>query len=166
MRHLLVGALLGVLTGCDSADLPAAPYGADRGVYLGEVVFVAVYPSVDHYDRLHTTELATTLSVHNTDLVREIALTKVDFLNTQGQPLRRYVATPVHLHPLETMHFAVAAADTVEGPGASFVVEWTADGPVSSPAIEAVMVNASGTMALVTDGRIIRRCGWSQHGRL
>jgi len=49
----------------------------------------------------------------------------------------------------------VAREDRRAGTGANFVVEWAADGPISEPVIEAVMIGTQGnaTYLFVSPGR-------------
>ena len=53
------------------------------------------------------------------------------------------------------MEMFVPADDVRGGAGANFLVEWAADGPITEPAIEAVMIGTSGTTSysFVSQGR-------------
>ena len=84
--------------------------------------------------------LEVTLSVHNTDPKQPVTVTRADYFDTKGKLLRRYVTSPLQLAPFETKTFVVEQSDYKGGSGSNFVVEWTADGSVSVPVIEAVMV--------------------------
>ena len=50
------------------------------------------------------------------------------------------MTSPERLAPFETRSFVVEQSDYKGGTGSNFVVEWTADGQVRVPVIEAVMV--------------------------
>ena len=84
--------------------------------------------------------LEVTLTVHNTDPQYTVTLTRVDYYDTQGKRLRRYVTSPQQLAPFETRTFIVEKSDYRGGSGSNFVVEWTSDNRVSTPVIEAVMI--------------------------
>ena len=84
--------------------------------------------------------LEVTLSIHNTDPTQPVIVTRADYYDTNGKLLRRYVTSPQQLAPFETKAFVVEQSDHKGGSGSNFVVEWSADAPVSVPVIEAVMV--------------------------
>jgi len=90
----------------------------------------AVY--VPAYSHLATDEaqqmlLAITLSVRNVDPSASITLTHVDYFDTSGHRVRRYLSAPRRLAPLQTADFSVATLDEIGGSGANFLVYW--DGP-------------------------------------
>ena len=65
------------------------------------------------------------------------------------------------LGPLATAEFVVDESDRTGGAGASFLVEWVADGPVSAPVVEAVMISTAGQQGIsfVTEGRVVEEVG-------
>jgi hypothetical protein len=79
------------------------------------------------------------LSVRNVDSEATLTLTHVDYFNTEGERVRRYLTTPRTLRPLETAEFKVEERDNVGGSGANFLVYW--EGPADAHALltEAVM---------------------------
>ena len=84
--------------------------------------------------------LEVTLNVRNTDPKSNLTLTRADYYDTRGKLLRRYITTPRKLTALESDSFVVEKADYEGGSGANFIVEWSAEGPISEPVIEAVMI--------------------------
>jgi hypothetical protein len=64
----------------------------------------------------------------------------------------------VALKPLGTIEMFVANEDLRGGTGANFVVDWAADGPMSEPVVEAVMIGVLGTTSysFVSQGRNTR----------
>jgi hypothetical protein len=90
-------------------------------------------------------ELATTLSIHNTSEVRPLNLLRVDYFDTAGNLLHRYLPSPIAIRPFGSVETFVPAEDTRGGTGANFVVEWGADGQITEPLIEAVMLGTIGT---------------------
>lgn len=83
------------------------------------------------------------LSVRNVDSEATLTLTHVDYFNTEGERVRRYLTTPRALRPLETAEFKVAERDNAGGSGANFLVYW--EGPADAHALltEAVMYGFS-----------------------
>ena len=147
-RALRVIALLSSLLGCPSSATPdespppaatetpetpapeapseppteAAPAGGVRP----RTVYVPAYSSLPtaHERRLLVSVL---LSVRNMDSSATVTLTHVDYFDTSGHRVRRYLEQPRALRPLETAEFTVDMLDEVGGSGANFLVYW--EGP-------------------------------------
>jgi ABC-type Fe3+-hydroxamate transport system substrate-binding protein len=157
------------LTACASSQAPQDPVSQLKVVTLnntvkivtGQTVYVPVYSHIYGVDRNQTVDLAATLSVRNTDLTNPIIITLVNYYNTNGELVRKYLKQPVELRALATIDFVVNREDTSGGAGANFIVEWVAQKKVSEPVIEAVMINTVGNQALswVSNGRVIKSRG-------
>ncbi|MFZ4681421.1 MAG: DUF3124 domain-containing protein [Terrimicrobiaceae bacterium] len=128
----------------------------------GELIYVPIYSSIFYQDSKRTLELAATLSIHNVDPDHSLALTKVDYYNTKGELIRRYLEKPLLLKPLETKNFVIDKTDTTGGTGANFLVEWRAqDEAIVSPLLEAIMINVASSQSLsfTSQGKVIKRFG-------
>jgi len=128
---------------------------------FGELIYVPIYSSIFYQDNKRTLELAAMLSIHNVALDRTITVARVDYYNTKGERIARYLETPIELKPLETRNFVVEKNDTAGGTGANFLVEWRADGETISPIVEALMINASASQGIsfTSTGKVIQRFG-------
>lgn len=157
-HRLLVLATATLLVGCGGADDgDRSPPGEEPGEDVDEVavasgdsslpaadarvVYVPDYSHIYHGSNLRRFGLTTTLSIRNTDPDRSITVTSVRYYNTEGVLDRRFLEEPRRLGPLGTVEFVVAEHDTTGGSGANFIVEWSADRPVSDPVIESVMIS-------------------------
>lgn len=157
------------LTACASSPAPQDPVSQLKVVTLnntvkivtGQTVYVPIYSYIYGVDRNQKIDLAATLSVRNTDLINPIIITLVNYYNTNGELVRKYLEQPVELRALATIDFVVNRDDTSGGAGANFIVEWVAQKEVSEPVIEAVMINTVGNQALswVSNGRVIKSRG-------
>jgi hypothetical protein len=169
MKHSLYGCLLiavMVLTGCTSSQPspPAAaqlkPVTLDNTVKIiaGQTVYVPIYSHIYMWEQTRTTDLTATLSVRNTDLTHPIIISSANYYDTNGKLVRKYLEQPVELGALAATDFVINQEDTKGGSGASFIVEWVAQQPVSTPVIEAIMINTSGNQGLsfVSPGRVIK----------
>jgi hypothetical protein len=118
-------------------------------------VYVPAYPAIRIMSGRSRIDLATTLSIHNTSREKPLLLERVDYHDTDGELIQGYLEEPVALRPLGTIEMFVAREDRRAGTGANFVVEWAADGPISEPVIEAVMIGTQGnaTYSFVSPGR-------------
>lgn len=183
-RHAAVAALLLVLAACnrepgDCADdsdgcmehvpedtlahaIIPPPHlemvAALQDTARGRLVYVPAYSRLFR-DEKQFVQVTATLSVRNTDPEHPITLTLVHYYNTFGQRARRYIVEPIQLPPMSAVSFVEGepAQPWNEGDvGASFVVAWRADAPVTDPVIEAVM-SADGGLAFASPGRPLTR---------
>jgi len=106
----------------------------------GQIVYVPAYSHIYSGNREQAFLLTVTLSIRNVDLAHPITLTKVDYYETQGKFLRKYLDKPVTLKPLESTRYIVPQKDETGGSGANFIVEWQSDNAVNPPIIESVMI--------------------------
>jgi hypothetical protein len=175
--HILIGILivLFILTGCQSAQNRHSEEYGIQGSYTieriqgateinykcGELVYVPIYSSIFRHPGAKTHGLTATLSIHNIDLTNSIKITKVDYYNTDGEPIKSYVKDRLVLKPLQTVQFVIWGKDISGGTGANFIVEWVSESDVSSPIIEAVTISTSGLqgVSFVTSGKIIKKLG-------
>lgn len=158
--------LLVLLTACTAPEKPIEPVTQLKAVTLdnrvkiigGQTVYVPIYSHIYIWERGRTMELTSTLSVRNTDLTHPIIIASVNYYDSNGKLVRKYLKQPVELPRLASTNFIVDQEDTSGGAGASFIVEWVTQKPVSDPVIEAVMINASGNqgVSLVSPGRVIK----------
>ncbi len=129
----------------------------DLDIASGQTIFVPAYSKVRYAADERTTDLAVTLSVHNTDFTNPIIITSVRYYNTQGELVREYLPQPQRLGPLASADFFVEAGDQGSGVGTNFVVEWVAEQPVYEPVVEALMLSVWSTQGLsfTSPGRVI-----------
>lgn len=119
----------------DLAELTSSPA-------QGQLVYVPAYSHVYHQDgKPHL--LTITLSVRNTSTERGIVLMSVRYFGKNGEQIRSHLDRPLRLAPLAATEFLVERDDTSGGSGASFLVEWVSNQPVTEPIIEAIMIDTS-----------------------
>jgi len=86
--------------------------------------------------------LAVTLSIRNTDPRHPIEILLVEYYDTKGNALKRYLASPVPLSALGSTRYIVSQGDKSGGSGANFIVKWKSGTPVNIPIIEAIMIGS------------------------
>lgn len=64
----------------------------------------------------------------------------MDYHDTDGKLLRRYLDAPVSLGPLASVRYVIAEGDKAGGSGANFIVTWNAVQPVVAPIVESVII--------------------------
>ena len=155
---LIAATLLATTTATSPARAadPASPKAS------GQTVYVPAYSHVHHGNldaqgKPSRLLLSSMLSVRNTDLKAELTLVSVDYHDTNGKLLRRYVTEPRRLGPLASADYFVEHRDVAGGQGASFIVAWRAERPINPPLAESVNTYAFGTqyMVFTTRGRAL-----------
>ncbi len=121
-------------------------------------VYIPVYSHVYTGNKALPVNLATTLSVRNTDLKNRITIDSADYYNSDGKLVRRMLDKPVLLGPLASTSIFIMEKDTTGGFGASFLVRWHAAMEVSTPVIECLMIGAYSGLGIsfVSPGQEIR----------
>lgn len=97
--------------------------------------------------------LESTLSFRNTSAENSIILNSVNYYASNGQKIKEYLSSMVQIAPLATVEFLVEEMNIEGGSGANFIVKWSAEGAVSEPVIEAVMVSADSNQSFAFKSR-------------
>jgi hypothetical protein len=139
MKKRILTLVAAVTTLVITAALPAAA-GDTVARCRGQSLYVPVYSHIYSGDRERPFYLAVTLSLRNTDPRHSIHLSRVDYYDTDGKLLRRYLEAPVTLGPLASVRYVIGEGDKAGGSGANFIVAWHADQPVVAPVVESVMI--------------------------
>ncbi|QWV99446.1 DUF3124 domain-containing protein [Geomonas nitrogeniifigens] len=139
--------------------LPAAGWSAsDVRLSKGQTVYVPAYSNVFSGPRSLPFQLATTLSIRNTDMDSWLRITSIDYYDTSGKLLRHYQDKPLSLAPLASTYVHIEEKDVAGGFGANFIVKWQADHTINTPIIECVMIGATSGQGIsfVSPGQAIR----------
>ena len=118
------------------------PVNADEKIGLsdGQVIYVPAYSHIYSGNREQPFLLTVTLSIRNIDPKHQIKITVVDYYETQGKLLRKYIDKPAILNPLESFRYVIPERDKAGGSGANFIVEWKSDKFVNPPIVESIMI--------------------------
>jgi len=106
----------------------------------GQTIYVPAYSHIYSGNREQPFLLAITLSIRNIDPAHQIKIIQVDYYETQGKLLKKYIDQPQNLNPLETLRYVVPEKDKSGGSGANFIVKWKAEKLVNPPIVEAIMI--------------------------
>lgn len=118
-----------------AADAPALAQGG--------YIFLPVYSHILIGDNARPFPLAVTVCLRNTSLHEEIRLLSVDYYDTEGKLLKKYLDLPKAIKPLGSLTFTVAESEKYGGAGAKFTVTWSSAKPVAPPLAEAVMIGTA-----------------------
>ncbi len=123
----------------------------------GQTLYVPVYSHIYSGDRERPVYLAATLSIRNTDPTHTIRLVRVDYFNSAGERVRRYLDKPLEMPPLASVRYIVGESDTVGGSGANFIVQWKSATPVSPLIAEGIMISTASQLGVsfTSRGQII-----------
>lgn len=94
-------------------------------------------------DNARPFHLAVTLCLRNTSESDEVSLVAVDYYDSAGKLLKRYLNEPKALKAPGSLGVTVAESEKQGGEGAKFMVVWQSARPVSPPIAEAVMIGTS-----------------------
>lgn len=124
----------------------------------GQTVYVPVYSHIYSGDREHPFDLTATLSIRNTDPKRTITILTVDYYDSKGKLLKKYLEGPVNLNPLATTRYIIKESDKSGGSGANFMVKWKSDIKVNAPIIESIMIGTKTQQGIsfISRGRAIQ----------
>ncbi|MCP4118418.1 MAG: DUF3124 domain-containing protein [Desulfobacteraceae bacterium] len=125
--------------------LPASDAGR---LSRGQTVYVPAYSHIYHGNKETPLLLTVTLSIRNIDPERRFKVTVVDYYETQGKLLKKYLNKPVFLNPLESIRYIVPQKETTGGSGANFIVEWQSEKEVNPPIIESIMIGTQSTQGI------------------
>jgi len=141
MKHRIFLCIFGVLFWVVTVLTPMTLQAEDN-IHLskGQTVYVPAYSHIYSGNREVPFLLTVTLSIRNIDLNHPITITAVNYYETQGKFLRKYLDKPIDLGPLESTRYVVPEKDTAGGSGANFLVEWKSEKAVNPPIIESVMI--------------------------
>ncbi len=134
-------SVVGAVTGGDQ------PFSLE-GVACTSKAYIPIMATVYSGDKHTVTGLAATLSIRNISETEEFGLTRVDYFDTEGKHLRRYVNNPVRVGPLQTRQFYIDLSDNQGGSGANFIVAWANNQATPAPLIDAVMIGGYGTKGI------------------
>ena len=130
--------------------LPLFLYAGDNNIELskGQRVYVPAYSHIYSGNQEKPFLLTVTLSIRNIDPTNIIKITRVDYYETQGKLLKKYVNKPMLLNALESLRYVIPEKDKSGGSGANFIVEWQSDKPVNRPIIESVMIGTQSSQGV------------------
>jgi hypothetical protein len=111
-----------------------------RTLSKGQTIYVPAYSHIYSGNRERPFLLTVTVSIQNIDPKQPIKITTVDYHETQGDPLTKFMETPVILKPLELIRYVIPEKDKAGGSGANFIVKWKSDSFVNPPIVESIMI--------------------------
>jgi hypothetical protein len=106
----------------------------------GQTVYVPVYSHIYFGDKETPYYLAVTVSIRNIDQTNPVAITEVNYYDTNGRLIKKYLEKPLQLGANASTRFVIKESDDKGVSGANFVVVWRSDRLVNAPIIESIMI--------------------------
>ncbi len=124
----------------------------------GQTVYVPLYSHIYSGNKERPFLLTATLSIRNIDSVHNIKILSIDYYNTNGKFLKKYIEKPIVLYKLASMRLVVKQSDKTGGSGAKFIIKWKSEQYVNSPIIESIMIGAQNQqgVSFTSRGKAIR----------
>ena len=115
-------------------------------------VYVPVYSHIYAESGASLIYLTATLSIRNTSFTDSFYVTDVIYYGSQGQVLKDYLDSTLHVKPMASIEFVVERTNSKGGAGANFVVKWGAFETGIQPIIQTLMNEGSAGTSFITNG--------------
>lgn len=129
---------------------PLSLYAAEKNVGLskGQILYVPAYSHIYSGSGERPFLLTVTLSIRNIDPAHRIKIFLVDYYETQGKLLKKYIDKPIALASLESLRYVIPERDKSGGSGANFLIEWRSDKFVNPPIVESIMIGTQSAQGI------------------
>jgi len=103
------------------------------------------------------TRLSISLSIRNSDQIKDLYIESIDYYNTEGTLVKKYLSQPHILKPMASIDYVVNLEDMTGGNGAKFLVNVATKDKTNEPIIQAIMTNTLGNsnLCFLTQGYIV-----------
>jgi len=124
----------------------------------GQTVYVPIYSHIYSGDREKPFLLTATLSVRNTDPDKSLTITAIDYYDSDGKLLKKYLQKNLILNPMASTRIIIKESDRSGGSGANFIVEWESKDRITEPLIESIMIGTQiqQGISFTSRGQVIR----------
>ena len=157
-KFILFAAFMCVVHSCNNKkDNPAIHYPTEQYEYISvdtskttfkNTIYVPIYSHVYIINGTRPLYLAATLSIRSTDFSDSIFVSKVDYYNSKGQLIKKYLDKSLLLKPMHSAEFIVEENNTEGGAGAFFLISSSASKPVNDLLVQAIMTSQASNVAI------------------
>jgi hypothetical protein len=153
--RLVSGAMLALVLHI----VPTNAHGAALASWSsGQTIYVPAYSHIYIGDLKKPFYLTATLCIRNSDPATTITVTSVDYINSSGLLVKRFMTVPLLVRPYSSLSYVVNESDKSGGSGASFIVTWKSTVKVSQPVVESVMIGTGMQQGIsfTSRGQVVR----------
>lgn len=136
----------------DATEPITAPPPGYRKI-LGQTLYVPVYSSIYQNVESNLMHLTVILSIRNISPEERIIISQVDYYDTNGKLIKKYIEKPFYLNRLGTKEFVIPELDVSGGTGANYLVTWEAEKKIPAPLVETVMIGSYGSRGFAFSSR-------------
>lgn len=115
---------------------------------ISHKTYLPLYAQIYQRSQDIKVDLTVTVSIRNTDVLNRIFLKRIDYYNTEGKLIRKYLDWPVFVKPSETIEIILPSNDNEGGTGANFDFEWLTPQTASKPVFESIMISTQGQQGI------------------
>jgi hypothetical protein len=133
--------------------------GNNFGKARGQILYLPLYSNIPHSEKKGDYDLSGFLTIHNTDLSKNLKVTRIYYFNNNGELRKDFLGKDtLILKPLQSKSFFIPYKDK-SGTGANFLVEWKTVTPVNIPLVETVMLNLMNSqgVSFLSNGKVIEQ---------
>ncbi|MFD0963778.1 DUF3124 domain-containing protein [Pseudofulvibacter geojedonensis] len=152
MRYLLLLAFL-LLISCNQKNPNLNKSGKDelqsleldQNIKLDKIkyqdkLYVPIYSDI-YIDKQNPKQLlSATLSIRNTSSKDSIFISKINYYNTNGNLVKKFINNLISIPPMATINYVIEEDDDTGGNGANFIVELSSFSKNTKPLIQAIMI--------------------------
>ena len=127
-------------------------------IEFNDTIYVPIYSDI-YFDETNQKDLlSATLSIRNTSYSDTLYISKIDYFNTEGSLVKKYLENAISLNPMATINYVIEKKDDTGGSGANFIIVLHAKNPRMLPLIQAIMIGHNGNKgySFTTEGHSIR----------
>ncbi|WP_452599327.1 DUF3124 domain-containing protein [Pontimicrobium sp. MEBiC01747] len=126
----------------------------EKELEFHDLIYVPIYSDIyiDSQNQNHL--LSATLSIRNTSTTDSLFISKINYYNTDGNMVKRFINGTISLRPMATVNYVIEKEDNSGGSGANFIVELKSKNSSTKPVIQAVMMGqySNKAFSFITDG--------------
>lgn len=125
----------------DDADVLLIEKSTLPDLEIQQDVYVPAYSNLYYESNVRKTYFTVILSLRNISFTDSIYFDKIEYYDSEGKLLRKYIEKVLILRPMESIEYIVESSDKKGGPGANFIVSYRGRSNLKNPPfIEAVML--------------------------
>ena len=123
-----------------------------------DTIYVPVYSDL-YINKFNPKNLlAATLSIRNTSLKDTLYVSSINYYDTKGDLVRKYIDNTIMINPMATVDYVVEKEDETGGSGANFLLTLSSKNRKIRPVIQAIMIGVEGNkaFAFTVDGHSLK----------
>lgn len=122
-------------------------------------IYVPIYSHINVLNGSQPLNLAATLSIRSMNFSDSIFISGVDYYNSKGQLVKKYLDKTLLLKPMHSADFIVEELNSEGGTGAYFIINASVANPVNDLLVQAIMATQTSglSMAFKTEGILLKQ---------